>query len=66
MAARKEKRRVCAGCGNLTVEDKCPACGGSHFLDKHKGEVAVFNAAESQVAQKLNIKNNGNFALRYG
>jgi RNA polymerase subunit RPABC4/transcription elongation factor Spt4 len=64
--AVREKRKACSQCGNLSVADKCPACGSNQFLDKYKGEVAVFNATESEIAQKLTIKNNGNFALRYG
>lgn len=60
-----EKDKVCKDCGCLTVEKKCPNCGGSLFLDKYKGKVVIFDAQNSEIAKKLNKKSNGRFALKY-
>ena len=61
-----EKDKVCRECGYLTTEKKCPNCNSSNFLDKFKGRAYIFNVKNSQVAQKLEVKNNGKFAIKYG
>jgi len=60
------KDRVCKNCGYLTQEEKCPNCESKQFLDKYKGSVAILDAKNSVVAEKLEIKNKGRFALKYG
>jgi len=59
------KDKVCKNCGYLTTEDKCPNCDSNAFLEKYKGKVLVFDAKSSVVAKKLEIKNNGKYALKY-
>lgn len=61
-----EKDRVCKQCGFLTTSKECESCGSNQFLDKYKGKVIVFKGEESEIAKKLNIKNSGKFALKYG
>lgn len=60
------KDRPCKECGYLTQESQCPNCGSNHFLEKFKGKVLILDFKNSQVAEKLNIKSNGKFALKYG
>lgn len=63
----RDKEKVCKECGYLAVDVKeCPNCGGKQFLDKFKGRVLILDSKRSLVAQKLNIKNKGSFALKYG
>lgn len=60
------KNKVCKGCGRLTKEEDCPVCGPqTKLLEKYKGMVLVFNAKESIVADKLDIKDNGIYAMKY-
>jgi len=59
------KKKVCKECGRLVTENICKVCNSNKLLDKYKGNVIVVNAKESIVAKKLNIKDNGNFALKY-
>ncbi len=61
-----EKKKACKECGYLTLEKECPNCGSNQFVEKYKGRVVVLNAKESEIAEKLEIKNNGQFALKYG
>ncbi len=61
-----EKKKACKECGYLTIEKECPSCGSKSFLEKHKGKVVIFNSKSSIVSEKLNIKNNGMYALKYG
>lgn len=61
-----EKLKVCKECGYMTTEKQCPMCSSKQFVEKHKGSVLVLDSKNSQVAQTLNIKNNGKYALKYG
>lgn len=60
-----EKKKVCKECGHLTLEKICPFCKSTQLLEKYKGTVYVLNAKESEVAQRLNLKDNGDYALKY-
>lgn len=60
------KKRVCKECGYFTEENVCPLCGSKQFLDKYKGKIVMFNVKDSVLSDKLNIKNNGVYALKYG
>ena len=60
-----EKRKACKQCGYLTEDNKCPICDSNQFADKFKGKAIIFNAKESFIADKLEIKDNGMFALKY-
>lgn len=59
------KKKVCKVCGRLTLENKCEVCNNNQLLDKYKGNAIILNAKESIVAEKLKIKDNGNYALKY-
>ena len=61
-----EKNKACKECGYLTLEKECPSCKGKVFLEKYKGKVLILDSKNSTVAKKLDIKNNGAFALKYG
>lgn len=60
------KDKVCKQCGFLTQESECPNCGSKYFLDKFKGRVLILDPVNSDIAEKLDIKTNGKFALKYG
>lgn len=60
-----DKKKVCKDCGTLTTEKTCPKCNSNQLLEKYKGNVLVLNAKESEVAAKLKIKDNGDYALKY-
>lgn len=59
-----EKKKVCKECGRLNTNNKC-ICGSNSFLEKYKGQVIILNAKQSDIAKKLNILDNGEFALKY-
>ncbi|MCA9495741.1 MAG: DNA-binding protein [Nanoarchaeota archaeon] len=62
-----KKYKVCKECGILVESDvkECPNDKSNSFLEKYKGMAVVLNAKESNVAEKLNVKNNGLYALKY-
>jgi len=59
------KKKVCKSCGYFTDENVCPLCSSNSFADKFKGKVVIFDKNDSIVAKKLEIKNNGMFAIKY-
>lgn len=64
MAEKKE--HVCKQCGYLTTDIKCPNCNAENSIaDKPKGLAVIFNMKESQIGEKLQVKTNGKFALKY-
>ena len=44
--------------------EKCPKCGSRESTDSFKGRVVVMNPEKSEIAQRLNIKEKGNFAIK--
>jgi DNA-directed RNA polymerase subunit E" len=60
-----KKKKVCKVCGRLTEENKCPICPSSQLLEKYKGTAVILDAKRSEIAEKLEIKDNGEYALKY-
>lgn len=60
-----KKYKVCKECARLTEDNQCPVCNSNQLVDKYKGRVLILNGKESEVAKKLNIEDNGNYALKY-
>ena len=60
------KKKVCKSCGFLTTEKECPICNSNQLIEKYKGRAVILNVKESIIAEKLEIKNNGQYALKYG
>ena len=59
------KSKACKLCGSIVEEgDKCPQCGSKELTDSFKGRAVILNPEKSEVAQKLNIKEKGNFAIK--
>ena len=59
------KKKVCKECGFLTEEKSCPNCNSANLQEKYKGSAYILNSEESEIAQKLNKKNKGIYALKY-
>lgn len=59
------KTKACKLCNTILEEgDRCPKCGSKEITDSSKGRVVILNPEKSEVAQKLNIKEKGNFAIK--
>ena len=44
--------------------DRCPNCGAKEFTESFKGRIVLINPEKSEIAQKLNLKKKGNFAIK--
>ena len=59
------KPKACKICNKIYEEgEKCPRCGAKESTDSFKGRIVVVNPEKSEIAQKLNIKDKGNFAIK--
>ena len=58
------KQKACKKCQTIYEGDKCPNCGSAEFVDNFKGRIIVLNPEKSEVAQKINMKKQGTYAIR--
>ncbi len=59
------KEKACKICKFIYEgEDKCPRCGSKESTPSFKGKIILLNPEKSEIAQKLNMKEKGSFALK--
>lgn len=59
------KDKACKICHKIyETGEKCPDCDSKEYSDSFKGRIIVLNPEKSEIAQKLNIKRKGNFAIK--
>ncbi len=54
---------ACKNCHYLTEKDRCPICS-EQTQKRWQGYVIIRNPSTSQIAQKMNIKKPGKYALK--
>lgn len=58
------KEKACKNCHFITTEQMCPNCKTSALSSDYSGLVIIFDPENSQIAEKLKIKNKGKYALK--
>ncbi|MEK6881437.1 MAG: transcription elongation factor subunit Spt4 [Nanoarchaeota archaeon] len=58
------KEKACRVCNLIYEGNGCPNCGSKESSDSFKGKIIVINPEKSEVAQKLNIKKPGIYAIK--
>jgi len=58
------KQKACKICNRIYEGNKCPECNTKESTESFKGRIIVINPEKSEIAQKLNIKSKGNFAIK--
>lgn len=58
------KSKACKICKTIFEGEKCPKCESKESSDSFKGRIVILNPEKSEIAQKLNIKEKGNFAIK--
>ena len=59
------KSKACKICNKIYEEgNKCPKCEAKESTDSFKGRIVVFDSEKSEIAEKLDIKDKGNFAIK--
>jgi len=57
-------KKVCRKCKIFVEGNTCPLCNGTDFSDNWKGRINIIDANKSEIAQKLDIKVKGEYAIR--
>lgn len=58
------KEKACKICLRIYEGDECPNCGAKETTDSFRGRIIVINPEKSEIAQKLNIKKKGMYAIK--
>ncbi len=58
------KKKVCRRCKLFVEGDVCPICKGDSFSTNWKGRLYIVDANKSLIAQKINIKVKGEYAIK--
>jgi len=56
--------RACRRCKVITEEVSCPICRGTDLSDDYSGLLVILVPSGSQLAQKMEIKKEGRYALK--
>ena len=57
-------RKVCRKCKIFVEKDICPVCHESDFTEIWKGRIIILNTEKSEIAKKVNITLNGEYAIK--
>ena len=58
------KSKACKICNTIHESEKCPKCDSKESTEGFKGRIVVLNPEKSEISQKLNLKDKGNFAIK--
>lgn len=58
------KPKACKICNTIHESEKCPKCDSKESTESFKGRIVILNPEKSEIAQKLNLKDKGNFAIK--
>ena len=58
------KQKACKLCSTIFDEDRCPKCSSKESTDSFKGRIFVLKPTESEIAKKLELKEQGEFAIK--
>lgn len=56
--------KVCRKCKILTDGNECPICHGSNVSESWKGRIFILNPDKSEIAKKLGLKLQGEYAIK--
>ena len=58
------KEKSCLNCRAIYIGAKCPQCGESPASDSFKGRVHIFDKEKSEIAYRMKINKEGEFAIK--
>ena len=58
------KEKSCLNCRTIYFGDKCSNCGETPASETFKGRIHIFNAKKSEMASKMKINSEGQFAIK--
>ena len=57
-------QKACRACKIVTEDSVCPVCKSSELSEDFQGFVIILNAKKSQLAEKMGIDKEGQYALK--
>jgi DNA-directed RNA polymerase subunit E" len=58
------KKKACKHDKFITDEEQCPLCKGNKFSINWKGRIYILDYEKSEIAQKIGITYNGEYAIK--
>ncbi|MBU0460187.1 MAG: DNA-directed RNA polymerase subunit E'' [Nanoarchaeota archaeon] len=58
------KKKACKKCKLFVEGGECPNCKSSNFTTSWQGRLYVNDVSESMIAEKINIKVKGEYAIK--
>lgn len=58
------KQKACKICNTIHENERCPKCDSRDSSESFKGRVIILNPERSEIAQRLKLKDKGNFAIK--
>ena len=58
------QKKVCKKCNIFVEGPECPLCKGKQFSTNWQGRISILNAEKSKIAEKMNIKVKGEYAIK--
>ena len=57
-------KKVCKKCKIFVKGDNCPICKGNQFTTIWQGRINILDANKSMIAEKVEIKEKGEYAIK--
>ena len=57
-------KKVCKDCKIFVEKNTCPICKGANFTTTWKGRIIILDNEKSEIAKKLDVKLNGEYAIK--
>ncbi|MEK6835736.1 MAG: transcription elongation factor subunit Spt4 [Nanoarchaeota archaeon] len=57
-------KKVCKKCKIFVEKDTCPICNDKQFTTTWKGRIVILDVNKSEIAKKLEIKKDGEYAIK--
>ena len=58
------KKKACKNCKIFAKGNECPICKSTDLTTSWKGRIVILNAEKSEIAKKIGIKVNGEYAIK--
>ncbi len=58
------KEKACLNCKKIYEGERCPNCNETPSTTTFKGRVGIFNAEKSEIAERMKIKQKGEYAIK--
>ncbi len=56
--------KACRTCKIITTENVCPNCKGTELSEDYLGFAIILDPSKSQIADKMGVKEAGQYALK--